>query len=80
MEKKMKANSLNSNGEIIHKNTYVRIKNMDYLDIICRFCESTTILIPFSVCDVTERKRIFAMDPAERIKYSIRFRILDNLD
>ena len=69
-------NYLKEDGSIAFPNKYIRLKKKKYLDIICRLCECPVIIIPFEVCDVEERKRVFQMSPKEKIKYSQRFELL----
>jgi hypothetical protein len=75
-----RVNYLKSDGNIAYSNAYKRLKDKEYLDIVCRFCECPVILIPFSVCNLEDRKKVFKMTKEERIKYAERFELLDNLD
>jgi hypothetical protein len=79
-EEKTKANYLKRDGSIAYKNRYVRLRNKDYLDIVCSICESPVVLIPFDVCNEEERQKVFNMEPEERVKFAERFELLDNLD
>jgi hypothetical protein len=75
-----KLNYLKADGSIAYKNTYVRIKSKEYLDIVCSACESPVIIIPFDVCDLEQRKKVFKMAKKEKIKFASRFELLDSLD
>lgn len=75
-----RANYLKIDGTIAYPNEYVRLKKKDYIDIICSICECPAVLIPFDVCDLEQRKKVFIMTPTERIKFAERFELLDSLD
>jgi len=75
-----RCNYLKADGSIGYKNEYVRLKSLDYYDVICSKCECVMVLVPFDVCDIEERKRVFNMKPDQRVKFSERFEILDSLD
>ena len=79
-DNKGQVNYLKEDGTIAHPNEYIRLKKKDYIDIVCSICECPTVFIPFDVCDKEERKRVFKMQPEERIKYAERFEVLDSLD
>jgi hypothetical protein len=75
-----KVNYLKPDGNIAYINEYVRLKKKGYIDIVCVADECPMVLIPFDVCPIEERKKIYYMSEAERIKYASRFEILDALD
>lgn len=75
-----RTNHLKPDGNVAYKNGYKRLKDKEYLDIVCSLCECPVIIIPFEVCDLEERKRVYKMKPEERIKYAERFELLDSLD
>lgn len=75
-----KVNYLKVDGSIAYKNEYVRLKKKEYIDVICSICECTMVLIPFDVCELDQRKKVFLMTPTERIKFAERFELLDSLD
>lgn len=75
-----RANYLKPDGNVAYKNGYKRLKDKEYLDIVCSLCECPVIIIPFEVCDLEERKKVYQMKPEERIKFAERFELLDSLD
>jgi hypothetical protein len=79
-DKTTRINYLKKDGSVAYKNKYVRLRNKEYLDIVCSICEAPVILIPFEVCLEEERIKVFEMSHEERIKFAERFELLDSLD
>ena len=79
-EESQKVNYLKIDGDIAYQNTYIKLKSKEYLDIVCKTCESPVITIPFEVCDIEQRQKVFKMNLAERILFAKRFEILESLD
>jgi hypothetical protein len=75
-----KVNYLKIDGTIAYPNVYIRLKNKKYMDIICTKDECPMILIPFDVCDIEQRKKVFIMTSKERTKFAARFELLDSLE
>jgi len=79
-QEKGQVNYLKEDGTNAHPNVYVKLKKKDYLDIVCRFCECPTVLIPFEDCDEEQRKKVFNMPKEQKIKFAERFELLEGLD
>lgn len=75
-----KVNYLKSDGSMLMPNSYTRLKRKDYLDYICSFCECVMVIIPFDVCDLEQRKKVYKMNDEERKKFAERFELLDSLE